>query len=309
MDKKINNWVLRYSKETVRSSEFRDFPSQTTDINKGCTVTLLRDKKIIERAPKKEHGEEEMPIPLPERYTFGGKAYSARYLKTAKDGAKRTEFSEQEWFELEMGQAIVSFAKRSILCSFPDSTGKEQNTNFRVEGMPYFILTNLDSAQEERSKKDVKTKELGYELTLMFKAEDKAEFNQVAYLMGMNPTGISPEMVYNILSDKITEEPFQYEKILTDPDRWLKIVINKALRTDIPESNPVQTYLVEKPEGQFNNYFYADKHIATGMDSLVGYIKDNDDVLSYLESELGLKKKELKEDGTSVKKQTGAKKQ
>lgn len=187
---------------------------------------------------------------------------------------------------LESNQAKLEFMKRSLYVSWKDYSGKELNTNFPTDSADFYILENLDDMEYQKSSFDEKIKTLGYELVQIKK--NKTEFYQLCYLFGINISTISVDMAYNLLSDTLTKNPDAFAKKMNDPDRWYKIVINKALRTLLPGHESM--YLTEESAGEFTNYFQHGKLIATGFDALVGYYKDNVEIFEALESDLGLKK-------------------
>lgn len=302
--KKTETYLLRYSKESVKSHDYRIFPSQTTDLNRGTIVTLLRDKKIVDRSPNQLTGEMAMNIPLSNMVTIkDAKGVDKKYASVTLDLPKREydkkDFTEPEWQKMQKDTAIVELSKRHLQCSVPNIKGEETNINFHVVNQPHYILVNLDAMESEKAEHDSNAKELGYELSLLNKMEDKTEFLHVCYLFGVNPTGIDYGALYNLLNIKIEKDPIKYRQMLKDPERWNKIVLNKALRTARPNTDPVEMYIIEKEAGQYNNYYFENNHIATGYDALLGYFKDNPSLFEFLENELGMKKKEL--EGESLK--------
>jgi hypothetical protein len=297
--KKTNTWLLRYSQPSFKTHDPRTFPSETTDVKSGTYPTLLKNRTIIPRRADKTKGEEPMPIPMINTVEFEGKRYSAIHLDIPKkEFDDKKYFSEDEWAKCEKDKAIVKFAQKHLQTSYTDATGKQLNNNFYVEDQPYYILTDLDSKSEQIAENDQKIKRLGYELALTYQSEDKTEFINLCYLMGVNPTNTELGTLYNILVTKIEEDPERFDKIIDNPDRWYRIVLNKALRTLRPNTSPAENYISESSEGQYINYYMEGKHIATGYDALIGYFKDNSEMFSFLEIELELKKKEQKDTGS-----------
>lgn len=187
---------------------------------------------------------------------------------------------------LELNQAKLDFMKRSLFVSWRDYSGKQLNSNFPDSSSDYYILECLDEIETQKSIHDEKIKTLGYELVQIKK--NQTEFYQLCYLFGVNVSTMSIDMAYNILSDLLEKNPDQFEVKMNDPDRWSKIVINKALRTAMPDNDA--NYITEESAGEFTSYYQNGKHIATGYDALLGYYKDNKEIFEALETDIGLKK-------------------
>lgn len=296
--KKTDTWLLRYSipMQPNKVHDHRFFPTETTDVKAGTYPTLLKNREIIERKPDKKIGQEPMPVPLVQTWEGPhmeqGKSVTARfsclYLEIPKSQFKKADFTPDQWAKYERDGSILKFAKRQLQTSWCDANGNQLNDNFYVTDQPHYILVNLDGKENDKAEADKKVKKLGYELTLIYENEDKTEFTNLCYLMGINPTGNDLSMLYNVLSEKIANDTENYEKVFTSPDRWYKVVINKALRTE--RAGYSENYINEKTEGQYVSYFSEGRHIATGMDALLGYYKDNKEMFEFLEVNLGLKK-------------------
>lgn len=288
--KSSTSWRLTYTRPFHGSFSSKLFPADSRNIHTGVDEFLLTTGKVINRPPRREAGESLMVIPFAEIVTrFNVQTGTDQKYKSMSfevPNGKIEGLEENQKRILESNQAKLEFMKRSLYVSWKDYSGKELNTNFPTDSADFYILENLDDMEYQKSSFDEKIKTLGYELVQIKK--NKTEFYQLCYLFGINISTISVDMAYNLLSDTLTKNPDAFAKKMNDPDRWYKIVINKALRTLLPGHESM--YLTEESAGEFTNYFQHGKLIATGFDALVGYYKDNVEIFEALESDLGLKK-------------------
>lgn len=288
--------MIRYSQPIFTSHGHRPYPTTTVNVMSGQDVTLLKSGKVITKKPDKSIGEEEKAISLTvpvEMLDHKGEMqkYLTLCLELPKNGITKADYQdENEWKTLEMNTKIIEYAKMNLQTSWLDMAGKQLNNNFHVVDQPYFILSNLDAYETHKAELDQQIKRLGYEMSMIYSKDNKDEFINLCYLMGVNPTGNDYQMLYNTLSLKITENPDFYDKLITDADRWYRTVINKGLRAPRPQTN--ENYINETLVGAYADYSMDGKHIASGHDALLGYFKDNEASFMWLENELGLKKKQ-----------------
>lgn len=288
--KNTQTWRLTYCKPFHGSLSIKLFNADSRNIITGEDEFLLTTGKIINRPPRVEAGQNAMAMPLTEVVTKYNPQNGTddRYKSMTFEvpvGKIETDDVNQKKI-LELNKDKLEFMKRSLFVSYKDYSGKQLNSNFPPDSLDYYILENLDELEYQKSSHDEKIKTLGYELVQIKK--NQSEFYQLCYLFGINISTISVDMAYNILSDVLEKNPDAFAKKMNDPDRWVKIVINKALRTLMPDNEVM--YITEETAGEFTSYYQNGKHIATGFDALVGYYKDNTEIFEALQSDVGLKK-------------------
>ena len=288
--KNTTTWRLTYCKPFYGALSIKMFPSESRNIVTGVDEYLLSTGHIINRPPRQEAGQSTMAIPLAEvvtKYnaqTQQTEKYKSVTFEVAVGKIDTMDFHQKKI--LELNAIKLEFIKRSIYVSHKNYQGVQLNQNFPQDAQDYYILENLDEQESQKSALDEKIKTLGYDLVQIKK--NPLEFNHLCYLFGVNISIMHADMAYNILSELLEKNPDAFAYKMNDPERWTKIVINKALRTQMPDSE--NNYITEETAGEFTNYYQNGKHIATGYDALLGYYKDNKEIFEALTNDVGLKK-------------------
>lgn len=302
--KKTETWQLVFN-NSYATRQYMQLDPTTTIFSSGKKETLLSDGKSIFRTPLPSDVVMLIPL-LGEVYkadqTAWDKAvkrYPAQSFVTAAPDMKESDFSANEWTLYTKNKAVVDFMKRHAQVSVVDTNGQQSNSNFLPTQKAFFILTNLDSVEREKAQWEIKYSRVMNEVIQI--KENADEFKNLAYLMGINPEGLSESELFNIMKDILSSKAVDSEKnefkidwldrLLNDSDKWYKIVIQKALTTE--RSAGGEKYITD--DG-YKNYSMNGTLIANNMVSLIGYLKDHKDLFDGLQDSLGMKKKELSQD-------------
>ncbi len=281
--KSTETWVLRHLLSTQTSTN-KYFSSTRHNYAKGITEHLLSTGTIIKR-PKVE-GEVLMPIFLLEEYfdnvVENGKLVRKRFLQKSWEINKdKGEDKDKD----KLNRATIEFLQSHNEVDYKSLDGKQLNSNFPNGARAYFSLVNMDAKETEKANIEVKYNELVGEVIAI--REDVAEFHNLAFGLGINPNGLSDDLVFNLIKAEIQKNPTKFEQFIKhDNDKYHKIVINKALRTDSGEGS---NYLVQDELGNFK---MKGQLLAPSFDNLILYFKENTEMFGFLEDALGFKKNE-----------------
>lgn len=291
--KNTETWVLRYAISNQVSTQ-KQVVSTSFNYKEGKSHTLLLNGQIVSRPLTSV--EKKMPIFLFEEHFEvergpDGKDRKNRYLQKVLEVAKNEKESTPEQAK---NLQIVKFLKDHFEVSWKNLKGEEQNPNFPIGAKIYYKLINLDEHETEVAELEKLNNEIiGNLIETKNNIED---FNNLAYAAGVNPAGLSSDQIFNILKKIIEKDPKAFkEKILDDDDKYYKMVINKGIRMQKSNNEPVIA------EDENKNYKMNGILLAGNYDSLVIYFKDNAEMFEYLEIETGFKKKAAEANQSELK--------
>lgn len=285
MAKNTETFLLIYKIPTQHHS--KSLSSNYIDIKTSKPKRLLITGDVVERALTEN--EKEMPIHLFDTYLGKGERIDGlernkRYLSKTFEVAKNPENPEQRKIK-----STVDYISKHYEVSFKGyhaddfRLGAELNKN--VGSTTRYYLINLDARDNELAEREEMIANLVHELSTI-KNSSVEEFNNLAFGFGVNPFNLTLQATFNSIVSIIKDNPTRFSDFLhNDTDKYVKIVLNKALRVAKPSSN--DTYVVE------NNgcYYINGELIASNYDTAIGYLKENKEMMEFFEHELGFKKK------------------
>lgn len=287
MQKNTETWKLKYLVSTVKTRTKNIIPTYRYN---GNDITLLSNGETIHRTPLLTDNKMQTILQSEEyivERSRSGDVVRNRYLYTELEcsmaAKKESDYSGQDFAMLEKNRKTIEFYKKHIEVYVPDGGGKNTNTN--NIGQRNYELINLDQVETDKVELSELENRLMCELHDIYHNDE--EFSSVAYMMGVNPTGLNKNMVFNTLSgiikkDKASLDDFD-KKLNKDDDRWVKTVINKALRE--VDKNTGSSYI----ETDLNKMYNMNgSHIASNYNALVAYMKDNGKLFKGLESSLSM---------------------
>lgn len=301
MSKKTETWILRHTLSSQMQQSKR-VSSVSFDFATGKSKTLLITGEITTR--EISPAERVMPIFLFEEHKevargTDGIVRELRYLQKTFEVAKNPADDNDEQ---KKNRKTIEFLKSHYEVSYKDIHGKEQNKNVREGGKMYYQLINLDAKESQLAENEILYNELLSEVITL--KENEEEFNDLAFGLGINPVGLSTDKVFNMIKGMIAKSPTAFKDFLmNDNDKVYKIVINKALRTKMPDS---EFNFITEDENR--NYKMNGQLLASSYDALLLYFKENAELFEYLQRNLGFKKNE-EEVTTSKRGSRGRKKQ
>lgn len=296
MAKNTETWVLRYMIPTIQHK--KEVSSRYFDSKLGTNRFLYKDCTIKSIEPLEPNAL--FPLFLFDEYFGKGKEIDGceknkRYLQRSFEVNNN---EKEETLEQKRDKACVKFIKSHYEVSNVSLSGDEQNPNISSNSTVRYQLINLDAIENEIADKEELVNELIGELTAI-KKNSEEEFNNLSYGLGINPTHMSLQANYNFIVNQIKKDPLKFKKFLhEDTDKYFKMVANKALKVDKTANEP---YIKDDGSG---NYYMGGSLIASSYNSLIGYLKDNTEVMEFLEADLGFKKKEPIKASTKPPKKT-----
>lgn len=299
MSKKTETWILRHTLSS-QNQQSKRVSSVSFDFASGKSKTLLITGEVTTR--EISPAERVMPIFLFEEFKEivrgnDGIVREMRYLQKTFEVAKNPADDNDEQ---KKNRKTIEFLKSHYEVSYKDISGKEQNKNIKDGGKMYYTLINLDAKESQLAENEILYNELIAEIIAL--KENEQEFNDLAFGLGINPVGISTDKVFNMIKNMVAKNPQAFKDFLmNDNDKVYKIVINKALRTKMPDSD--FNFITEDEN---KNYKMNGQLLASSYDSLILYFKENSELFEYLQRNLGFKKNE--EETTSKRGSRGKKK-
>lgn len=294
MTKKTDSWVLRYSLSNQTLPQ-KQVQSISYNFSKGHYEHLLTTGEVITREPKEN--ESRMPLFLFEEFFKEEKGkdgitrknrYLQRTFDCPKPSSKKTDFSEEEWNVLQKNKCIIDFLKRHNEISHKDINGKQLNKNLPDGTKSYYELINTDDQSNQEAESEIRYNELINEVVGIMDNED--DFRALAWGVGMNPTGLSNSAIFNLMKNVVRNDMTGFDNFLhRDSDRYLKTVINQALRTAKTDDANDESFITQD---EHKNYRMNGVLLAGSYDSLLIYFKENSEMFEGLEIRMGLKKKQ-----------------
>ncbi len=285
MSKKTETWILRHTLSSQMQQSKR-VSSVSFDFATGKSKTLLITGEVTTR--EISPAERVMPIFLFEEHKevargADGIVRELRYLQKTFEIAKNPA---DDTDEQKKNRKTIDFLKSHYEVSYKDIHGKEQNKNIKDGAKMYYQLINIDAKETQLAENEILYNELVGEVIAM--KENEELFSDLAFGLGINPVGISTDKVFNLIKSMIAKNPKSFKDFLkNDTDKVYKIVINKALRTRMPDSE--FNFIVEDEN---KNYRMNGQLLASSYDSLILYFKENSELFEYLQRNLGFKKNE-----------------
>jgi hypothetical protein len=285
MSKKTETWILRHTLSSQMQQSKR-VSSVSFDFATGKSKTLLITGEVTTR--EISPAERVMPIFLFEEHKeisrgSDGIVRELRYLQKTFEIAKNPS---DDTDEQKKNRKTIEFLKNHYEVSYKDLDGKEQNKNVKDGAKMYYQLINIDAKESQIAENEILYNELVGEVIAM--KENEEAFTELAFGLGINPVGLSTDKVFNLIKSMIAKSPKTFKDFLmNDNDKVYKIVINKALRTKMPDSE--FNFIIEDEN---KNYKMNGQLLSSSYDSLILYFKENAELFEYLQRNLGFKKNE-----------------
>lgn len=286
MSKNTDTYLLIYRIPTQHHS--KQLSSSYIDLKTSKTKRLLSTGEVSNSETLKEH-EREMPIMLFDSYIGkgeridgleAGKHYRAKSFEVSKDSKMPEDRKIRDTIEFISNHYEVSYK-----AYHQDDFRKGAELNPNLGSNIRYYLINIDARETQLAEREEIVAGLIHELSTI-KNNSIEDFNNLAFGFGINPYNLSLQGTFNSIVAIIKNSPDAFSKFLhEDTDKYFKMVLNKALRINKPSST--DTYVVEDS----NCYYINGELIASNYDSVLGYLKENKEMMEFFEHELGFKKK------------------
>lgn len=275
--KSTQTWVLRY---LLPSVHHKPVDAQTFNTKEKKHVSLLSTGTLVTRQI------------LPTDQLYG-----IRLMQPYKGKGRTIDGLENGKTFMEMvfeaggdeNEGLLEFLRQHSEVTFPDANGKEQNENVSKSSTPLYKLINLDARENELMAHTVSCTELISDIIAV--KDNPSEFSDLCYALGYNPSNTSVSAMFNKIVESIRSNPSGIKSMIHgDANKYYRMVLNKALMTLRGEDTYVS---VSGDSFIFDGSVICSVGEGAGrLDGLIAYFKDNGQMFSFLENELGFKKKE-----------------